>query len=194
MSKLHYIQPSGPSTDSDVVRLGISATTGENLSLVDKWKLVKFGTTTDAYQLVAAGDLFDGAITSVEPATSGGWSIGGINKSDKMTVLADGLQATPGTGTIAAGDYVVAGTVTAKGTALPSYVKVCKATVQPTTAIVSTVATADTAAAVKVALDAVLVTAAAVAAGTLKAWKVVSLGTAGTGAVGTVIVIERIGV
>ena len=43
----------------------------------------------------------------------------------------DGLQATPGTGAIALGDYVVCGTVVAKGTSLAgAYPKVCKATTQ----------------------------------------------------------------
>lgn len=172
MSKTHLIQPAGPSIDSEPVRLGASATTGANLSMNDVWKLVKF-VGTDNYDLCAAGDLFDGAITSVEPALSAGWSIGGINKRDKMLVLADGLQATPGTGVIAAGDYVVCGTVTAKGTALPNYVKVCKATVQIG------------------AVPADLTAAGAQIAASLKAWKVVSLGSAGTGAVGTILTIER---
>lgn len=174
MSKTHLIQPSGPSADSEVVRLGASADLAGNLSPKDVYKLVKF-VGTDRYDLCAAGDLFDGAITSVEPATSAGWSIGGINKVDKMYVLADGLQATPGTGTIAAGDYVVAGTVTAKGTNLPSYVKVCKATIQPG------------------AVPADLTAAAAQILASFRAWRVVSLGSVGTGAVGTVLVIERAG-
>lgn len=173
MSKAHYIMPVGPSSDSEVVRLGASGDASGVLSMKDVWKLIKFS-ATDTYALAAAGDLFDGAITSVETATSGGWSIGGINRKDKMTVLADGLQATPGTGTIAAGDFVVCGTVTAKGTVLPSYVKVCKATIQP----------GD--------VPASLTAAAAQTLAAFKAWKVVSLGAAATGAVGTVITIERV--
>ena len=68
----------------------------------------------------------------------------------------------------------------------------CLHAVQPTTAIVSTVATADTAAAVKVALDAVLATVSTANRNAIYAWRVVSLGSAGTGAVGTTIVIERV--
>lgn len=72
----------------------------------------------------------------------------------------DGLQATPGIGVVAIGDYVVAGTITAAGTALTSYPKVCKATGAGTT------------------LN--------------HKFRVVSLGTAGTGAVGTTGVIQRV--
>jgi len=176
MSKAHYIQPAGPSRDSKVVRLGATANLAGNLTLSDKWKLIKFA-GTDRYELCAAGDLFDGAVTSVEVANSQGWSIGGIQEADMMTVIADGAQGTPGTGTIAAGDYVVAGNVTAKGTALPSYAKVCKATIQPGVTVATVVG--DVAPHIAAAL---------------KAWRVVSLGVAGTGAVGTSIVIERVGV
>ncbi len=194
MSKAHFIQPSGPSADSQAVRLGAGATTGDNLTYKELWKLVKLS-ATDTYDLCAAGDAFDGAITSVEVATSAGWTIGGVNTKDMMYVIADGLQATAGTGTIAAGDYVVCGTVVAKDTALAAttYAKVCKATNQPGATVVSTLAGADTAAAVKTVLDAALVKVADAEKNTLKAWRVASLGTVGTGAVGTIIVIERIG-
>jgi len=49
-----------------------------------------------------------------------------------MACTCDGIQATVGTGTIAVGDLVVAGTVVAKGTALGALEtpKVCKATSQ----------------------------------------------------------------
>lgn len=193
MSQAHYILPTGPSADSEAVRLGATADAAGNLSYKELWKLVKLS-ATDTYDLAAAGDAFDGAITSIEPATSQGWTIGGVNKKDKMSVTADGLQATPGTGTLAAGDYVVCGTVVAKGTALAAtaYVKVCKATNQPGATVVSTLAGADTAAAVKTVLDAALVKVADAEKNTLKAWRVVSLGTVGTGAVGTIIVIERV--
>jgi len=174
MSKAHYIMPAGPSTDSKAVRLGASATSGGNLGSTENGKLVKL-TVTDTYDLCAVGDLIDGRITSLEPATSAGWTIGGINEEDTMYALADGLQATPGTGTLAVGDYVVCGTVTAKGTRLPSYPKVCKSTIQPGTT------------------PATLAEAGQQVAMTLHPWRVVSLGTVGTGAVGTTIVIERVG-
>ena len=146
------------------------------------------------YGLAAAGDPIEGFITAVETYTADDYSIGSVRLNGRKSVTFDGLEATPGTGTVAVGDYVVCGTVVAKGTALSaaSSVKVCKATNQPGVAIVSTVATADTAAAVKVQLDAVLALAADQTANALYAWRVVSLGSAGTGAVGTTGTIKRV--
>ena len=89
---------------------------------------------------------------ALESATQDGWAIGSVQKDRRMSCICDGLEATAGTGVIAVGDYVVCGTVVAAGTDLPGDApKIVKATVQPGTAIVSTVAGADTAAAVKVA-------------------------------------------
>jgi hypothetical protein len=176
MSKLHYIRPAGPSSDSETVRLGAGTGSSNNLGPADIWKFVKLS-ATDTYNLCAAGNPIEGIITSIEPATAGGWTIGAINRRDKITVIADGLQATPGTGTIAAGDYVVTGTVVAKGTYLSAstgYPKVCKATVQPG------------------AVPADLTAAGAQVLASLNAWRVVSLGAVGTGAVGTEITIERV--
>lgn len=113
------------------------------------------------YGLAAAGNQIEGFIASTEPATADGFTIGSVTGTvgDYKEVTFDGLQATPGTGTVAIGDRVVAGTVVAKGTALTAPVKVTKATTQT-------------------GMDFV--------------WQVVSLGSAGTGAVGTTGVIERI--
>lgn len=111
------------------------------------------------FGLCAAGDQIEGFAISVESNTVDGFNIGSVQRSGRKEVMFDGLQATAGTGTIAVGDRVVTGTITAKGTALPAQVKVCKATTQT-------------------GMDYV--------------WRVVSLGSAGTGAVGTVGVIERI--
>lgn len=176
MSKAHYVVPSGPTEDAVVVRLGAGTTTSDNMSTYDEGKLVK-QVATDRWDLCAAGDAIDGVISSVEPATSGGYSIGGILRGKKsnqfFNATADGLQATAGTGTLAMGDYVVAGTITAKGTALTAYPKVCKATIQP-----GDVPGSLTAAAAQVLAMA-------------NAWKVVSLVT-GAGAVGTTVVIERV--
>jgi hypothetical protein len=160
MARQHYILPQGNIEDVFTVRLGAGNTSNDNLSSVDAGKIVKL-VATDRYDLAVAGDAIEGFISSVELATTGGYSIGGItDETDIVYCLADGLQATPGTGTIAVGDYVVAGSITAKGTALTSYPKVCKATA---------------------------------AGNTLNfKWRVVSLGTANTGAVGTSIVIKKV--
>jgi hypothetical protein len=111
------------------------------------------------YGLVTAGDPIEGFVEAIETATQDGYTIGSIRTTGRKEVTFDGLQATPGTGTVAIGDYVVAGTVVAKDTALTAPVKVCKATTQT---------------------------------GQYFAWRVVSLGSAGTGAVGTVGLVERV--
>ena len=171
MSKAHYLVPTGPLGDPMTVRLGSAATTAGNLTYSDEGKFVKL-VGESQYDLCGAGDLIHGAILSVSPATSAGWAVGGVLDEDTLNVTADGLQATPGTGTIAVGDYVVAGTQTIKGTKLSVYPKVSKATIQ----IGNT--PADLAGAGYMALYA------------LHAWQVVSLGLSGTGAVGTSIVIK----
>ena len=191
MAANHFIVPTGVTEKVTTVRLGAGNAAGDRYSDVDQGKLVKL-VAESRYDLCAAGDAIEGVVVAVESATSGGYSVGGIIKEGMIFATADGLQATAGTGAIAVGDYVVAGTATAKGTALTAYPKVCKATVQPTTAIVSTLAGADTAAAVKTVLDAALVTVATAYRNAIYAWRVVSLGSAGTGAVGTTIVIERV--
>lgn len=158
MAKAHKIVPQLPLADVTTAILGTS--TLDTYTDKEVGKLVKLS-ASDTYSLAAAGDAIEGFIVQVETGTSAGRTVGGIVDDKKQFVTADGLQATPGTGTIAAGDYVVVGTVVAKGTAMSGYPKVTKATDQ----------------------------AAAKAAPF--AWRVVSLGTAGTGAVGTVIVIAR---
>ena len=145
----------------DTVRLG---TTGAPLKTVDIGKAVKLIAESN-YGLCAAGDTIEGFITSSQWDSQGtvdSFAIGGIVKSGTKAVTFDGLQATPGTGTVAVGDYVVCGTVVAAGTqiAWPAQMKVTKATDQ-----------------------------AVAKAAPFKA-RVVSLGTAGTGAVGTVGLIE----
>lgn len=160
MSKLHYFMPTGVTPKVVPVRLGAGNAATDRYTVKEEGKLIKL-VGESRFALCAAGDKIEGWIYGVETATSGGYTIGGRVHEDAMYVLADGLQATPGTGAIAVGDYVVAGTITAKDTALASYPKVCKATDQA-------------------------------AAQTGYAWRVMSLGTAGTGAVGTTIVIERV--
>jgi len=169
-------------------RLGTASGSANYVTDVEIGKAVKM-IADSQYSLCTAGDPIEGFINSVESATADDFSIGSVMVEGRKRVMLDGLQATPGTGVIAVGDYVVAGTMVAKGTAAGTQ-KVCKATNQPGVAIVSTVATADTAAAVKVALDAVLVLAAAAQKNAVFAWRVVSL--EGTTAVGQYATIERV--
>lgn len=179
MSKIHRIVPTGPMSDVFTARLGAGTGAANNLSLLDQNKFVKF-VAESRYDLAAAGDLIETTIVSVDLDPSGGYSVGSLAGSkvrETMFVIADGAQATPGTGAIAVGDYVVVGSVYAKGTAIPvteAYPKVCKATVQLG------------------AVPADLPAAGAMAKYAAHAWRVVSLGPVGTGAIGTMIVIKPI--
>lgn len=142
----------------DTVRLGNSGA-GNTYGDEEVGKAVKLA-ATDRFVLCVAGEPIEGVISSVNDGTYDGFSIGGIKRRGLKAVTFDGLQATPGTGTIAAGDYVVVGTVTVKGTKLTGPLKVTKATDQ-----------------------------AAARTAPFKA-RVLSLGAAGTGAVGTTGVVE----
>jgi hypothetical protein len=159
MAQAHFITPTGNIEDAVTVRLGAGSGSANNLLPAEAGKFVKL-VGESRYDLCAAGDQIEAAIHSVDLATSAGFSVGGILQRDTMYVTFDGLQATPGTGVVALGDYVVTGTPVAKGTALTAYPRVCKATA---------------------------------AGNTLNfKWRVESLGSAGTGAVGTTGVIVRV--
>lgn len=110
-------------------RLGAASGSANYMTDIEIGKPVKL-IGDSLYDLCAAGDQIEGFISSVETYTQDDFSIGGIKQEDRKAVKLDGLQATPGTGVIAVGDYVVAGTAVAKGTALSGLPKVCKATTQ----------------------------------------------------------------
>lgn len=174
MSRSHYLVPSGQQK-LQTARLGSASGTANNLADVDQYKFVNL-IGESLYNLTAVGGAIEAQIRSIEFAPSGGFSVGSIfrgESGDMLFVTANGLQATPGTGTMAIGDRVVVGTPAAKGVALTAYPAVCTATVQPG-------ATPGTFAATGAQILAVL-----------NSWRVVSLGTVGTGAVGTTLVIEK---
>ena len=114
------------------------------------------------YGLLSAADAIEGVITSVETGVYDGYALGGVQTKGYLNATAYGLQATPGTGAITVGQYVLA--------AAPAAIQVAE-TLSTTLRVVSATnqATAATA-----AFNA----------------RVVSLGPVGTGAVGTAIVIE----
>ena len=124
----------------------------------EKAKAVKLSGDS-RYVLCAMGDTIEGVITSINNGRYDDYSIGGIVSTGYKEVTFEGTQAA-GTGAITIGTYVVAGTVTAKGTAQTTPLKVRSATDQ-----------------------------AVAKAAPFKA-RVVSLGSAGTGAVGTVGIVE----
>jgi len=156
-------------------RLGAGTRTASAANLMSDKEVGKFVKLVgeSRYNLCAAGDEIEGRIAAWQSATLDDYSIGSVMVNGRFQVTADGLQATPGTGTIALGDYVVCGTVVAKDTALTAPAKVCKAT----------------------ALSFATTPAVNFPAGSNLRfqWRVISLGSAGTGAVGTTIVIERVG-
>ena len=147
-------------------------------------KAVKLG-ADPRYILCTAGDPIEGFIASVETATADNYSIGSVQIDGRMRVLLDGSQAA-GTGSIAVNDYVVAGTMVAKGTALTLAApqKVRKATYQPG---VSVITTTD---ATKTNIDIALANVVTSIKNAVFAWRVVSL--EGDGSVGTIGVIERV--
>lgn len=101
-----------------------------NDSDVGKFLKLKF---SSQYGLCAVGDEIEGILeTGPDNALHNGFPLATVRKNGRVKVMLDGLQGTPGTGVIAVGDYVVAGTVTARGTVLPAQPKVCKATAAAT--------------------------------------------------------------
>ncbi len=113
----------------DTARLGDSTTPATSLlNDADVGKFLKL-IGESQYGLCAVGNEIEGVMNSVNTATVEGYAIGGLQKDGRVSVTLDGLQATPGTGVIAVGDFVVAGTPVARSTALGgAKPKVCKAT------------------------------------------------------------------
>lgn len=116
-------------TEPITARLGAGSGSANYVTDVEIGKSVKLAGDSQ-YNLCAAGDQIEGFITAVETYTADDFSIGSVQFEGRKRVTLDGLQATPGTGTCAIGDYCVAGTAVAKGTALTVPPKVCKATTQ----------------------------------------------------------------
>lgn len=150
----------------------------------DQGKFVKMAGDS-RYDMCAVGDKIEAVAVTVQDPDKGtydGYTLGGILQEGRTYAIADGSEAA-GTGSIAVGDYVVCGTVVAKGTVLTDYPKVRKATNQPT----GTFTTADNVAAnINIALAAVKDAALNARYG----WRVVAIIT-GTGAVGDKVLIER---
>lgn len=190
MARDHYIAPTAPTADAIAVRLGASGA-ANNLTTAEVGKFAKL-TAESGYDLCAVGNKIEAVIFAVELAPQNQFTVGSVVVEGRINVTFDGLEATPGVGVVTLGSYVVTGTPVAKDTALTAYPAVCKATNQPGTTVVSTVGAADTAAAIKTVVDAALVKVADAQANSVFAWRVVSLGTAGTGAVATTGVIERV--
>lgn len=146
-----------------VITARLGAGTGAANWLTDK-EVGKFvkQVAESRYDLCAVGDEIQGVISSIEVASQDNYTIGSVRQDGRKTVTFDGLQGTPGTGAISIGDFVVCGTPVAKDTAL----------------VFGT--------------PAKVCKATATAPNLVYLWRVVSLGSAGTGAVGTQGLIERV--
>lgn len=164
-------------SDQEVITARLGAGTGAGNQWTGQNELGKFVKLAgdSRFDLCAAGNPIEGIVLSTEAATLDNYTIGSVQVDGRVAVTFDGLEATPGTGVVAIGDYVVTGTAVAKGTALAAAAKVTKATVQPGAVMAS------------------LTEAGRLGAIVAYAWRVVSLGSAGSGAVGTTGLIERVG-
>lgn len=124
----------GPLADSTTVVTARTADgTGASNQLVDAdtGKFLKLAADSQ-YGLCAVGNEIEGVLVAANyPAPQDGYHLGSVAVNGRVRVTLDGLQATPGVGAIAFGDYVVAGTPVARGTALVGHPKVCKATAAP---------------------------------------------------------------
>lgn len=157
-------------------RLGADDLAANRYTQVERQKFVKLAADS-RHVLAALGDPIEAQIYSVDAAPSDlGGSFGSFVRLEWLYVLADGLQATPGVGNLAVGDYVVCGTPVPQGTALgkDGYAKVCKATLQPGGPLAN------------------FAEVSLLQKQMLFAHRVISLDRAATGAPGTRIVIERL--
>mgnify|MGYP007001730174 CR=1 FL=1 len=174
-----------PTVDTECItaRLGAGSGSANYVTDLEIGKAVVFAGES-RYNLAAATNKIEGFIRAVESYTADDFSIGSVQTEGRVKVTLDGLEATPGTGVVALGDYVVAGTAVAKGTSLAgAYPKVCSATNQPG----ATVTSADNVVGNINAAIAKVVDSTKVA---LFGWRVVSLD--GTTAVGQTATIERV--
>lgn len=105
------------------------STGAQPLADADVGKFLKLNGTSK-YGLCAVGNEIEGILASgPDSALHEGYRLASVRKNGRIRVTLDGLQATPGTGVIAVGDYVVCGTVVARGTSLADAPpKVCTAT------------------------------------------------------------------
>lgn len=175
MSRAFYRTETAPSAPAITTRLGAVSTAFPDTEI---GKFVK-PSGESGYALCAVGDLIDGYVASVssDKGTSAGFVLGSVQRRESKSVTFDGSQVA-GTGAIALGDAVVAGTPVAQGTGLTigAVAKVRKATLQPHVTVPAALSDVPT------HINA-----------SQYMWKVISLGTAGSGAVGTVGIVERVG-
>lgn len=130
MAKFQMGVTINPFLPNKTARVADGAGVGNQLGRLDNGKFVKF-VADSQFGLCAVGNEIEGVLSVADDlAPQDGFNLGSVRDAvgTRAEVTFDGLQATPGTGVIAVGDYVVAGTVTARGTVLPGNPRVCRAT------------------------------------------------------------------
>lgn len=135
MAKFKFA-PLVDSTHAVTARTADGTGAANQLTDADVGKFVKL-IADSQYGLCTAGNEIEGLLlTANYPAPQDGFHLGSVAIDGgplRVKVTFDGLQATPGTGAVAFGDYVVAGTPAARGTSLNgAFPKVCKATAAAT--------------------------------------------------------------
>lgn len=160
--------------ETQTARTADGSGAANQLTKADVGKFVKLAGDSQ-YGLCAVGDKIEGVLTQADDIPpADGYNLGSVQNAPRTRVkcTCDGSQAA-GTGSLAVGDFVVAGTPVARGTALSgAFPKVRKATNQPGAVPADLTAAGDQA---KVAAF---------------GWRVVSLGNAG--AVGDTCIIEKV--
>ena len=130
MAKFQFNELIRPYDTNITARIADGAGAGNQLADADINKFVKLKGDSQ-YGLCAQGDEIEGFLVTAGEnggALADGFQLGTVQTEGRKLVTLDGLQATPGVGAVAVLDYVVAGTVSARGTKLPGPPKVCKAT------------------------------------------------------------------
>lgn len=99
-------------TDQEVISTALGASSGAKLVENDTGKPVKLAASQN-YIVCSAGDEIEGFVSSISPETvNDGFSFGGVLTEGRMTAQVDAAQV----GTLAIGEYAVAGASSALGT------------------------------------------------------------------------------
>lgn len=139
--------------DDITARLGAGSGPANQITDAEDLKPVKL-VGDSRYDLCAVDNEIEGFVLAVEASTYDGFSLGTVRRTGRFWVRVEGT-------TLVVGDYVVAGTPTAKGT--------------PVTA----------------AAPARVKKAPGAGATLVFPWRVISLGAAGTGVANSIVLIER---
>lgn len=131
MPKFKFGVTLNPYHINKTARVADGAGQANQLTTADDGKFVKLAGDSQ-YGLAAVTNEIEGILdVGDDIALQDGYNLGSVRDAigTRKKVTFDGLQGTPGTGTVALGDYVVCGTIVPRGTSLSgANPKVCKAT------------------------------------------------------------------